>query len=386
MKTRLALLLLGVSVATALRAQVPAAVQYAPGSLDQLVAPIALYPDSLVALILPASSASTDLVLAARFLEQGGTPAQADAQPWATSVRALAHYPEVLTWMDSNLAWTQALGQAYALQPEAVMQAVQAMRAKALAAGTLQSNAQQQVVVADGAIEILPAQPDVIYVPSYDWTVVYDTAPVWDYPLITFRFCYPVGPWLNFDCDWREHRIWSHGWRNDRDDRRDWADHRDFGNRRDPGLRATGRFPVADHGTPPPADRRFPNSPRPDARPGTWHNPPAIVNNSQPHRAVDSPPRAPAAHPNFPVVNNPPRGPRPDEVRAFPRAPIPNRPPPVGFAQSSPPRSFGGHEGGSRPSFSAPAPRFSAPAAASAPRQASSGGDNSRSQGRTQAR
>lgn len=239
MKTILALFLLGVSLAASLRAQAPVAIQYAPGSLDQLVAPIALYPDPLIALILPASTAATDVVLAARFIEQNGDPAQADAQPWDPSVQALAHYPDVITWMDGNLAWTQALGQAYASQPDAVMQAIQEMRARARAAGSLQSTPQQQVVLAGGVIEIIPAQPSVIYVPYYDSAMVYETGLGWGYPLVTFGMAFPVGPWLSFACDWREHRIrqgaWTRGWDNRHD----------------------GRSPAAGHFGPPPATRRY---------------------------------------------------------------------------------------------------------------------------------
>jgi len=91
--------------AAALPAQTPAPVVDAsrtPEELDQMLAPIALYPDALVALILPAATAPTDIVLAARFLSANGPSANVDVQPWDESVRALAHYPDVVKWMDAN--------------------------------------------------------------------------------------------------------------------------------------------------------------------------------------------------------------------------------------------------------------------------------------------
>jgi hypothetical protein len=420
MKTPLALFFLGVSVVAPLRAQAPATVQYAPGSLEQLVAPIALYPDPLIALILPAATASTDVVLAARYLEQNGDPAQIDAQPWDPSVKSLAHYPDVVTWMDANLAWTQALGQAYSLQPTAVMQAIQTMRAKALAAGTLQSTPQQQVVLANGVIEVVPVQSSsVIYVPSYDWNVVYDTGPFWDYPLVTFRICYPIGPWLRFSCDWRDHRILSRPWRHDWDGRLDgdrWDGH---GDRRDRGMA------VASHIARPPAAPRIGNATHFGPRPGRATQAPSFTQNQPGRRAVNAsprvgtaPPRIMNAQPRIPnpsprltntsprmvntsprMVNSQPRTPeRPRnfpnlgeqrrELRnnpgAFRREPVPFRGPAAGFAQSSPPRSFGGSNGGGRPafqpsqrpSFQSPTPRVQA---APADR-----GDSTRRQGRAQ--
>jgi len=92
--------------------------------LDQLVGPIALYPDPLIAQILPASTLPTQIVLADRYVSDGGDPNQVDQQPWDASVQALARYPEVLKWLDDNLGWTTALGQAFLNQPDAVMESV----------------------------------------------------------------------------------------------------------------------------------------------------------------------------------------------------------------------------------------------------------------------
>lgn len=328
MRTILAPFLLGVGLAASLQAQVPApvAIQYAPGSLDQLVAPIALYPDPLIALILPASTASTDVVLAARYLEQNNATAQVDAQPWNPSVKALAHYPDLITWMDANLAWTQALGQAFASQPDAVMQAVQEMRSRALAAGSLQSTPQQTVVLTGGVIEIVPAQPSVIYVPCYDSAVVYDAGPGWGYPLVTFGMAFPVGPWLYFACDWNDHRIRQRVWPRDWDERRD------------------GRSPVVGRFQPPTATRRYPSSPRFESRPGQGQHTPFLASAPAPAH----PPRhaVVVAHPTRGTLPNhrgwsgQRPGPRREAVHATPPASAPHRGPSATYSQTGSPRNF----------------------------------------------
>ena len=122
------------------------AAQPSPEQLDQLVAPIALYPDALIAQILAAATDPTEIVEADRWLQQnsglkGTALAQAvDKQAWDPSVKALFQFPAVLRNMDQNLAWTSALGDANASQPQAVLNAVQAMRRRAQQAGNLQSN------------------------------------------------------------------------------------------------------------------------------------------------------------------------------------------------------------------------------------------------------
>ncbi|MDO8432833.1 MAG: DUF3300 domain-containing protein [Candidatus Binatus sp.] len=155
--------------------------------MEQLVAPIALYPDALVAQIVAASTHPTDIVEAARWLQQnssltGAALAQAaNNQPWDPSVKSLTAFPSVLNNMNSNLSWTSALGEAYYTYPQDVMKTIQTMRAQAKAAGTLQSNAQQTVVQEGSTIIIQPASPEVVYVPAYNPTVVYG-APVATYP------------------------------------------------------------------------------------------------------------------------------------------------------------------------------------------------------------
>ncbi|MEO5957672.1 MAG: DUF3300 domain-containing protein [Opitutaceae bacterium] len=180
--------------------------------LEQLLGPIALYPDALIALILPAAASPSDIVLATRYLQAGADPAQADNQPWEESVQALARYPDILNWMDQNLAWTKQLGDAFLAQPAEVMEAVQRLRAKARAAGTLVDTPQQQVVVEDRTITIVPAQPEVIYVPYYDPAVVYLPRPVYygsyySSPFITFSPGFVAGFWLSHRLDWGSRRV-----------------------------------------------------------------------------------------------------------------------------------------------------------------------------------
>jgi hypothetical protein len=154
---------------------------------QQLVAPIALYPDSLVAQILAAATNPTEIVQAWRWMQQhpglqGQQLADAvDSQPWDPSVKALVQFPSVLDNMDTNLSWTSALGDAYANDPQDVLDAVQALRQQAQAAGRLESTSQQTVSTQDQAIMIEPADPEVVYVPAYDPWLAYGV-PISAYP------------------------------------------------------------------------------------------------------------------------------------------------------------------------------------------------------------
>lgn len=195
-----------------------------PEDLRKLLAPVALYPDALVALILPASTNTADLVLAARFLAEDGDPKEIENQPWDESVKSLARYPEVVKWMDENLAWVKALGEAFAAQPADLMNTMQTLRTEAQAAGLLKDTPQQKVVVREAEVCIEPAQDDVIYMPSYDPVILVERRPVYG-SWISFGAGFAVGSWLNYDCDWRSHRVVvssrSAGW-----NRPDWGWHR----------------------------------------------------------------------------------------------------------------------------------------------------------------
>ena len=183
-----------------------------PEELDDLLAPIALYPDPLIAQILPAATFVDQIDEAARYVRQYGRAARIDDQPWDVSVKAVAHYPDVLYMMDQKYDWTVSLGQAYIDQPQDVMDSIQALRADAEAEGNLVSNAQQQVINEGGYISIVPAAPEYIYVPVYDPQVVYvERGP--SYGFITFGAGLAIGAWLSRDLDWRDHRVYYHGWR-----------------------------------------------------------------------------------------------------------------------------------------------------------------------------
>ncbi len=209
MKT-IPLIFLGLLLAGIVRAGTSSAAETAKldaPALDTLAGPIALYPDTLIAVILPASTNPADIVLAARYLEADGDAAQIDRQPWDASVRALAHYPDVLRWMDENLAWTQQLGTTFIVQPEDMMASIQRLRAQAQTVGNLPSNEQLTVVNEDNYIRIIPARSEVVYVPYYDPAVVYVSrvryyyGPAW-----------PCGPWLAYDCNWIGRSIWIGTW------------------------------------------------------------------------------------------------------------------------------------------------------------------------------
>jgi hypothetical protein len=183
--------------------------------LQQLVAPVALYPDPLLALILQASTVPSDVVLANRWLNNDGAPDDIDSQPWDDSVKGLAHYPDVLQMMDDNLDWTNQLGAAVLAQQADVMRAVQVMRAKAQALGNLETTSEQQVITQGNVIEIVPANPQVIYVPTYEPTVIYYQSA----PPIIFGNGFAIGIWLGGGCNWNNYYFYrsgfyrpGHGW------------------------------------------------------------------------------------------------------------------------------------------------------------------------------
>ncbi len=181
--------------------------------LDRMLGPIALYPDPLLAQLLPAATLPEQVVLADRYLREGGDVNMVDAQPWDNSIKALARYPATLRMLDDNLAWTTDLGRAFLNQPADVMDSIQRLRAQARALGNLQSTPQQTVVVYGGTIEILPPTPQVIYVPVYQPEVVYvQRPPAPGRFYISFGAGLVVGAWLNHDCDWHHHEVivWHH--------------------------------------------------------------------------------------------------------------------------------------------------------------------------------
>src|SRR5271170_5306965 len=155
--------------------------------LEQLVAPIALYPDPLVAQVLTASTYQAQVADADHWRQaQGYAPSEqiaagADAQNWDASVKGLTAFPQVLAEMDRNLRWTSDLGNAYYNQPQDILEAVQVMRQRAQAAGNLQTTPQETVSDDQGNIEVAPANPQVVYVPAYNPWAVYGQ-PISPYP------------------------------------------------------------------------------------------------------------------------------------------------------------------------------------------------------------
>jgi len=167
-------------------------VKQSPQELQQLVAPIALYPDALVAQVLAASTYPTEIVEADRWVQahsqlKGEELAkEVDKQNWDPSVKAVAQFPSVLENMDKNLSWTSSLGEAYANQQQDVTDAVQAMRQQARKAGHLNSNEQEKVTTQGNTVVIEPANPQVVYVPAYDPWLVYGA------PIVAYPGWYPV--------------------------------------------------------------------------------------------------------------------------------------------------------------------------------------------------
>src|SRR5271157_3439411 len=199
-----------------------------PAQIDELVSPIALYPDALVAQILAAST-YPDQVVAANSWLQANTKLndaqrieQVNAQSWDPSVKALTQFPSVLANMAQNLSWTSALGYAFYNQQKDVMASVQHLRAQAKAAGNLKSTSQQTVKTetqeGQQVIVIQPANPQVVYVPTYNPTAVYGTP---YYPpgystsalvatsIISFGVGMAVGAAINNSWGWNS---WGCGW------------------------------------------------------------------------------------------------------------------------------------------------------------------------------
>ena len=314
-------------------APAPAATFRPAAEIESLVGPIALYPDALIAIILPASVASTDIVLAARHVREfPNDRSQIESRAWDESVKSLCYYPDVLKWMDENLTWTKQLGETFAQQPAEVMQAIQRLRGLARAAGTLIDTPQQQVVAETDVIRIVPAQPDVIFVPRYEADVIFLPQPVYySRPLFTFGVGVRTGSWLAYECDWRRNTIWV-GDRHRTWHRPDWR-----------------RTPVSVSHVPPPHVR-------------AWRPPPRVVSSFQrtsvmPHR-ID-PPRSSVAT-------------TPSDQRVWPRSQLePSRNPPApGPARplaekGTPDRRHGTRPGTatSRTDRTIPAPSFSHPPA-----------------------
>jgi hypothetical protein len=205
----------------------PQAAQQSPEQLQQLVAPIALYPDALIAQILPAATYPAEVVAAEQWMAQHkdltgeALAKEVDKQSWDPSVKALTQFPAVLANMNQNLAWTSELGDVYANQQQDLSNAIQTMRQRAQQAGNLKTTPQEKVTTKDKSIVIEPAAPDVVYVPQYDPWLVYG-APLavfpgwypypglfWDGPGIGFGLGFGIGFFGGFGWGWHH---WGFDW------------------------------------------------------------------------------------------------------------------------------------------------------------------------------
>lgn len=195
--------------------------QRSTADLQKLAEPIALYPDPLISIILPASAYPLEIVQAARFVRDTNNIPKVDSQPWDENVKSVAKIPQVITMMDSNLTWTADLGEAFVDQPKDLMDAIQSLRGLAQKAGTLQTTPQQVVTVTNivvvqtnytqvvnvtnQIVEIYPSNPQVVYVPTYPPTVYYPP-PAYVYnplaPLVTFGMGVAVGAIVANNCNW----------------------------------------------------------------------------------------------------------------------------------------------------------------------------------------
>jgi hypothetical protein len=260
--------------------------------LDQLLAPIALYPDALLAQILMASTYPLEIVRANRWfldsrhatLSGDQLAAALEAETWDPSIKALAIFPPILRMMDANLDWTEQLGDSFVAQQEDVMDTIQRLRQQAAAAGTLWSNAQQSVTEEGQGIAIEPANPAYMYPPVYNPAVVYGAWPSPEYPPFDIvppdynaGFALPFGIgfgagvavvqplWCRCGFDWVRRQIRFH------------VENTKFRERTDPGLKSA----VWQHD---PAHRRG----VPYLAPATWRERLAVFR-SRPISAVAAP-------------------------------------------------------------------------------------------------
>jgi hypothetical protein len=201
--------------------------------LDQILAPIALYPDSLLAQLLVAATYPNEVADAAQWAQQnrnltGETLNDAvDQQDWDLSVKALVPFPEVLAMMADKIDWTQDVGDAFLAQQDQVMDTIQNLRAKARAQGNLQDTSEQRVLVEENTIQIEPVNPQIIYVPTYDPLWVYGP---WWWPAYPPYYIYPPGAvftagFFGFAAGIWVGTGWCHGWGH-----WDWHHHRVYTN------------------------------------------------------------------------------------------------------------------------------------------------------------
>lgn len=180
---------------------------YTADQLDQITAPIALYPDELIAHVLPASTVPLEVVQADRYVkDHGGKVSEMPDSDWDPSVKALTMFPDVLSMMDKNLDWTETLGSAVINQQNDVMNSIQRLRKRNYDSGNLNNMDHQTVVVEKEIIKIVPSDPQVIYVPQYNPTTVVEAAPAPSGIGLAFATGVMVSNWFNYrTTDWYNH-------------------------------------------------------------------------------------------------------------------------------------------------------------------------------------
>ncbi|RAI34323.1 DUF3300 domain-containing protein, partial [Rhodoplanes roseus] len=191
---------------------------YTLSDLEYILAPIALYPDPLIAVLLPATLFPDQIVEAYNWIDanprfvQARNFAQVDRKSWDTSVKGLVRFPDVVRMLHDNMQWTESIGLAFSTQPQDVSTAIQTLRAKAESAGTLKSTPQQAVSTRDDggqrAIYIAPTSPERIYVPIYDPSTVFTDVAA---GALLFGSAVLVGSAWNNRWGWRD-RSWNSVW------------------------------------------------------------------------------------------------------------------------------------------------------------------------------
>ena len=189
--------------------------------LQELVGPVALYPDDLLAIVLPASAYPLQIVAAARFLEALKVDPTLKPDPeWDDSIVALINYPEVVELLNKDIEWTRRLGEAVVAYQADVVAAVETFRDRAYAAGNLKSDEYQTVAKNEGVIEITPVADDVIYVPYYEpaRVVVYQPRPAYYYypsPYPVYYYPYSAHHYFHHGFFWGVTTAFSIGWHSD---------------------------------------------------------------------------------------------------------------------------------------------------------------------------
>ena len=199
--------------------------QYSAADLEKLAAPIALHPDPLISIILPASVYPLEIVQAARFVQDTNNLPKVDEQAWDDNVKAVAKFPTLIQKMNDDLTWTMDLGQAFVDQPAELMDTIQRLRGKASSAGVLKTTPeqviyvtntvtertvdQQVLYVTNTVVQIVPANPQVVYVPTYPPSIYYPPPYyVGPPPIVSFAVGVTVGLIIANNCDWHHGGIY----------------------------------------------------------------------------------------------------------------------------------------------------------------------------------